>query len=50
MSPLHTIPDLAGMIHNLGNKLARRLERTERMEDLEESIRRAQQAVDIIRL
>ncbi len=40
-------PDLAGRLNNLGIKLARRFERTGKMEDLKESIRRAQQAIDI---
>jgi hypothetical protein len=34
-------------LNNLGKKLGRRFERTGRMESLEESIRRAQQVVNI---
>jgi tetratricopeptide (TPR) repeat protein len=39
-------PDLAGWLNNLGNMLGSRFERTGRMEDLKEAIRKAQQAVE----
>ena len=40
-------PNLAGWLKNQGNKLERRFQRTGWMEDLKESIRRAQQAANI---
>jgi hypothetical protein len=38
-------PDLAAMLSNLGNMLGSRFKQTDRLEDLEEAIRRAEQAV-----
>ncbi len=44
---VESVPDLPGRLNNLGIMLERRFERTGMMEDLEDSIRRAQQAVTI---
>jgi hypothetical protein len=40
-------PDLAGRLNNLGIMLERRFEKTGRIEDLEEAIRKAQQTVKV---
>lgn len=40
-------PDLAARLNNLGNKLVSQYERTGKIEDPEESIQVAQQAVDV---
>jgi tetratricopeptide (TPR) repeat protein len=40
--------DLAMYLNNLGNKLQRQFEKTERMEDLKESICQAQQVMNIM--